>query len=635
MINSSITTLLSISAISLLAACATAPAPTPISTTKLTEAKSLIRSSNLRQPDTTHINQVDQRTIKVKDKLVWPIRKVCLVSGDASKRKCEKGFIYRIIEDDYFNAFAHGSNNITLHSGLIRRTISDDELAFVIAHEAGHHIANHLFETKYNSFLGQITGGVLMGALTAGILAGLGVECEYGEDCSWVEETIGESVEDGMEMGREFAVARYTREQELEADKIATSILMESEYSARKVAPLLTYMGKLDEKKTFSEFGDSHPSGPERLGVFLQRLPYEPSYKSSTHSPNTVNQSSKSTTSNTSARELGSKYTELRNLGVTVSSEITEYGTSFKGFTIITTSSSLNGFNLERGDIIWRYNTCDGSHDYLSDRQSLQTLEKTPAVEIKTIIVRRGEGFEDLRRSNYSTDCSATTSPELQPTTQAKKVKSADFKIGFEASKKGDFKTALAVWRPLAEQGDAHAQNYLGHMYSGGVGILQDHKESVKWYKLAAEQGLADAQSYLGRAYDNGRGVRHDRQEALKWYRLAAEQGRTDAQNYLGEAYDYGRGVLQNYKEAVKWYRRAAEQGYADAHYNLGVSYANGRGVPYDNVYAYMWYNVASVNGIKEGAANRDKKSKHMTPSQIEKAQELARQCIKKEYKDC
>jgi SOS response regulatory protein OraA/RecX len=61
----------------------------------------------------------------------------------------------------------------------------------------------------------------------------------------------------------------------------------------------------------------------------------------------------------------------------------------------------------------------------------------------------------------------------------------------------------------------------------------------------------------------------------------------------------------------------------------------NGQGVLQDSVYAHMWINIASANGYKTGAKSRDIISKQMTPSQIEKAQELARQCIKKEYKDC
>ena len=67
-----------------------------------------------------------------------------------------------------------------------------------------------------------------------------------------------------------------------------------------------------------------------------------------------------------------------------------------------------------------------------------------------------------------------------------------DFIDGFEAAKKGDYKTAMKLWRTMAEQGVAKAQYNLGLMYYKGEGVPEDDKQAVKWYRLAAEQGLAD-----------------------------------------------------------------------------------------------------------------------------------------------
>jgi len=82
-----------------------------------------------------------------------------------------------------------------------------------------------------------------------------------------------------------------------------------------------------------------------------------------------------------------------------------------------------------------------------------------------------------------------------------------DFDKGLAAAKVGDFATALKEWKPLAEQGNAEAQNNLGLMYYKGEGVVQDYKEAVKWYRLAAEQGNGDAQRNLGFMYDIGKGV--------------------------------------------------------------------------------------------------------------------------------
>ncbi len=46
--------------------------------------------------------------------------------------------------------------------------------------------------------------------------------------------------------------------------------------------------------------------------------------------------------------------------------------------------------------------------------------------------------------------------------------------------------TALREWRPLAEQGNASAQNLLGFMYHNGQGVPQDYVQAQMWYNLAA-----------------------------------------------------------------------------------------------------------------------------------------------------
>jgi hypothetical protein len=96
-----------------------------------------------------------------------------------------------------------------------------------------------------------------------------------------------------------------------------------------------------------------------------------------------------------------------------------------------------------------------------------------------------------------------------------------------------------------------------------------------------------------------------------------------------------GEGVLQDYKTAVKWYILAAEQGIADAYYTLGFLHANGLGVLQDYVYAHMWWNIAAFNGNEDGGKLRDAVAKKMTATQIEKAEELTRECVRKEYKGC
>ena len=56
------------------------------------------------------------------------------------------------------------------------------------------------------------------------------------------------------------------------------------------------------------------------------------------------------------------------------------------------------------------------------------------------------------------------------------------------AYERGDYVEALRLFRPLADQGDAPAQNALGVMYQNGRGVPQDYAETAKWYRKAAER---------------------------------------------------------------------------------------------------------------------------------------------------
>ena len=81
------------------------------------------------------------------------------------------------------------------------------------------------------------------------------------------------------------------------------------------------------------------------------------------------------------------------------------------------------------------------------------------------------------------------------------------FEDAVSAYDRGDYATAIRLLRPLAERGDAEAQNNLGVMYDNGRGVPRDDTEAAKWFRKAADQGIADAQYNIGVMYFNGREV--------------------------------------------------------------------------------------------------------------------------------
>lgn len=92
----------------------------------------------------------------------------------------------------------------------------------------------------------------------------------------------------------------------------------------------------------------------------------------------------------------------------------------------------------------------------------------------------------------------------------------------YVAYDRATFASALKVWMPLAEQGDADAQNKIGEIYERGLGDAPEYELAAIWYRKAAEQGLSRAQISLGFLYEKGLGVKKDPEAALSWYRKAS-----------------------------------------------------------------------------------------------------------------
>jgi TPR repeat protein len=99
------------------------------------------------------------------------------------------------------------------------------------------------------------------------------------------------------------------------------------------------------------------------------------------------------------------------------------------------------------------------------------------------------------------------------------------FEDAAAAYQRGNCATALALWRPLAGQGDAKAQAALGAMYAYGLDVPQDYAAALARYHKAADQGPAEAQYNLGLMYDNGHGAPQGYKAALVWSCKAVEQG--------------------------------------------------------------------------------------------------------------
>lgn len=138
-------------------------------------------------------------------------------------------------------------------------------------------------------------------------------------------------------------------------------------------------------------------------------------------------------------------------------------------------------------------------------------------------------------------------------------------KAGIDAWQRADYSGAVAIWRPLAEKGDADAEFNLGQAYRLGRGVATNLAAAKTWFERSASQGHIDAETTLGLLlFQNG-----DQVEGLNWLKKAAQQGEPRALLVYGTALVNGDGVTQDPVLGYAYVSRAAGEGLEPAKQTL------------------------------------------------------------------
>ena len=118
-------------------------------------------------------------------------------------------------------------------------------------------------------------------------------------------------------------------------------------------------------------------------------------------------------------------------------------------------------------------------------------------------LVRREKGDIDGAIADYNRGIALN--PKLLAASPAQ---SYALDLANDAFNKGDYASVMSIVRPLANQGSAGAQTFVGLMYeTGRGGVSQDYTEAARWYRKAADQGQVQGQVQLSKMYYSGRGV--------------------------------------------------------------------------------------------------------------------------------
>lgn len=155
---------------------------------------------------------------------------------------------FQIVVDDrkgqppnaYQKLDKNGRPVIAFTSALIADARNQDELAFILGHEAAHHIRGHIPKTQQSAVAGAVVGGLLAAVLGAGDAA----------------------VQEAQRMGGALGARSYSKNYELEADELGTIIAAHSGYNPLKGA---AYFSRIPDPG--DRFLGSHPPNGQRIAT--------------------------------------------------------------------------------------------------------------------------------------------------------------------------------------------------------------------------------------------------------------------------------------------------------------------------------------------------------------------------------
>ncbi|WP_138934514.1 M48 family metallopeptidase [Roseovarius arcticus] len=153
---------------------------------------------------------------------------------------------FRIVVDDRpgqpANAFQtvdqQGRPILAFNLALIAEVRNRDELAFVMGHEAAHHISGHLERQRNNA----MAGAVLLGGLASITGAGQG------------------AIQNATDLGAGLGARTYSKDYELEADALGTVITKRAGYDPVRGAAFFTQIADPGDR-----FLGTHPPNAKRI----------------------------------------------------------------------------------------------------------------------------------------------------------------------------------------------------------------------------------------------------------------------------------------------------------------------------------------------------------------------------------
>ena len=128
---------------------------------------------------------------------------------------------------------------------LIAEARNTDELAFIMGHEAAHHILSHIPRQQQTAVVGSVMSGVLAAALGGNPTA----------------------IRTAQDLGAKVGALHYSKDYELEADALGTRLAFDAGFDPERGA---AYFSRIPDPG--NSFLGTHPPNTQRLATVRQTL---------------------------------------------------------------------------------------------------------------------------------------------------------------------------------------------------------------------------------------------------------------------------------------------------------------------------------------------------------------------------
>ncbi|GAB1409465.1 M48 family metalloprotease [Desulfovibrionales bacterium] len=162
---------------------------------------------------------------------------------------------FKVVNATYINAYAFPGGSIAITRGILAELESEAELAALIGHELGHVNARHTASRMSKSkLLGTILGG-------ASLLAGA------------ANSSLGDLTGMVGGLGASLLLARYSRDDERQADELGMGYMVQAGYTPRGMVALMDMLRSLSsgEPSRLAAMFSSHPMSDERYATAVNR----------------------------------------------------------------------------------------------------------------------------------------------------------------------------------------------------------------------------------------------------------------------------------------------------------------------------------------------------------------------------